>query len=116
MENIVGKKGYKKSGFFEGLVGVIEQCNTEGFEHLYRLVFDNGGSVVASENDIEVVHEIILTDWEYTCSDGCCYEYGTELIIDSYIITRNFDMDTELFKEILNAFEIKFVLKFESEN
>lgn len=23
--------------------------------------------------------EIELEDWEYTCGDGCCYMYGTEL-------------------------------------
>lgn len=113
--DIVGKRGYKKSGFYEGLVGDIEKSTVEGFEHLYKIVFEDGSGVITSANDVEIVHEIILTDWEYTCSDGCCYEYGTELVIDNYIVTRNFDMDVDLFKEILNRIGIAYKLKFESE-
>ena len=26
--------------------------------------------------------KIELVDWEWECGDGCCYESGTELIID----------------------------------
>lgn len=26
--------------------------------------------------------KITLRDWEYTCGDGCCYEYGTQILID----------------------------------
>lgn len=24
-------------------------------------------------------HKIVLTDWDYTCGDGCCYTYGTSI-------------------------------------
>lgn len=46
--NIVGMKGYKKSGFLEGLVGTIEKSNTVGFEHLYTIKFTDGSGVLAS--------------------------------------------------------------------
>lgn len=26
--------------------------------------------------------DIKLRDWDYTCGDGCCYDYGTELLIN----------------------------------
>ncbi|HID0815760.1 TPA: hypothetical protein ACXNW8_001370 [Clostridium botulinum] len=114
--DIVGKKGYTKSGYYTGLVGDIKKCTIEGFEHLYTVRYEDGSDAVTDKNDIEVVHEIIITDWEQSCSDGCCYEYGTELIIDDYIVTRYFDMDIEMLKAILKALGIEFVLKFESEN
>lgn len=114
--NIVGKKGYTKSGYYAGLVGDIGKCTVEGFEHLYTVIYEGGSGTVTDKNDIEVVHEIIVTDWEQNCSDGCCYEYGTELIIDDYVITRYFDMDIEILRAILKALEIKFVIKLESEN
>lgn len=25
---------------------------------------------------------IELRDWDYTCGDGCCYDYGVELVIN----------------------------------
>ena len=25
---------------------------------------------------------VTLRNWDYTCSDGCCYDYGVELIIN----------------------------------
>lgn len=26
--------------------------------------------------------KITLKEWDYTCGDGCCYEYGTQILID----------------------------------
>jgi len=40
--SIVGLRGCKRSGFFAGLVGVIKESDVRGFEHLYRIVFENG--------------------------------------------------------------------------
>lgn len=54
---VVAMKGYKKTGFFEGLIGEVEKCNIKGFEHLYRITFDNNTSVIASWDDITTVGE-----------------------------------------------------------
>lgn len=26
--------------------------------------------------------KITLREWDYTCGDGCCYNYGTQILID----------------------------------
>ena len=26
--------------------------------------------------------KITLKEWDYTCGDGCCYKYGTQILID----------------------------------
>lgn len=62
--NIVGMKGYKLSGFYEGLIGIIEKSNTEGFEHLYRIKFGDGSGVLASWDDIATIAESKLTTYE----------------------------------------------------
>ena len=113
--NIVGMRGFKKTGYGAGLVGTIEKCDMKEFSHLFTVRMEDGSGFVTSENDIEIIHEIVLTDWEYHCTDGCCDEYGTELLIDNYIVTRYFDMDTDLLIEILNKLGIRYELKFETE-
>ncbi|GAB6153681.1 hypothetical protein JCM17380_24310 [Desulfosporosinus burensis] len=56
--DIVGKKGYKKTGYFSGLIGTIAKGDgVVGFEHLYKIVFKNGSAVMASKKDIQVIEE-----------------------------------------------------------
>ena len=55
--SIVGLRGCKRSGFFAGLVGVIKESDVRGFEHLYRIVFENGASVMAALNDIQITND-----------------------------------------------------------
>ncbi|MFT8313313.1 MAG: hypothetical protein ABF633_03545 [Clostridium sp.] len=55
MENIIGKKGFKKTGFYAGLIGVISKSDWEGFEHLYKITFKYGGSVLTNIDDIQIV-------------------------------------------------------------
>lgn len=44
--------GYKRSGYFEGLVGEITNCDIKGFEHLLRITFKSGASVLAAHKDV----------------------------------------------------------------
>lgn len=53
MDELIGKKGYKKTGFFAGVVGTIERSDLA----LYRIVFSNGSSVGARKEDIELVED-----------------------------------------------------------
>lgn len=56
--NIIGKKGYKKTGHFSGLVGTIEKEDGRmGLKNLFVIRFKNGGGVVASEKDIQLIEE-----------------------------------------------------------
>lgn len=32
---------------------------------------------------------IELVDWDHTCSDGCCYSWGTELYINGEEVHHN---------------------------
>ena len=38
---------------------------------------------------------IILEEWDYTCGDGCCYNYGTTLKVDDIEITNYSDDNIE---------------------
>ena len=46
-------------------------------------------------------HTIELKDWDWECGDGCCYDYGTELIIDGVSLSKHFDTCNGAFPEIL---------------
>ena len=47
-------RGYKKSGFFKGLIGDVTNCDIKGFEHLYRITFKGGASVITAFDDMEL--------------------------------------------------------------
>lgn len=34
--------------------------------------------------------EIELKDWDYTCGDGCCYLYGTELTLNGEVCDNQY--------------------------
>ena len=38
---------------------------------------------------------ITLNDWASECSDGCCYDYGTELYVNGEMITTQADHNLE---------------------
>jgi hypothetical protein len=55
--NIVGRKGYKMKGYFEGCVGTIEICTCKGFEYLYTIRFRDGSGVTVSKEEIVFVED-----------------------------------------------------------
>lgn len=52
---------------------------------------------------MEGKHQIILRDWDFTCGDGCCYDYGTELIVNGEVLTKYFDSNNGDYIEQLQA-------------
>jgi len=38
---------------------------------------------------------IKLVNWDYTCGDGCCYDYGTRLEVDGVEITDYAESNAE---------------------
>lgn len=48
------------------------------------------------------MHTIELKSWDYECGEpGCCYDYGTELILDGESITKYFDTTNGAFSDDL---------------
>ncbi|MGD9678165.1 MAG: hypothetical protein AB7V16_07350 [Vulcanibacillus sp.] len=45
---------------------------------------------------------IKLKPWEYTCSDGCCTEYGLDVFVNDVKVTEYGDQDHILVSSILN--------------
>lgn len=99
--NIIGMKGYKNTGFFQCCVGIIEKCDSKGFNHLYRIIFEDGKSVVAGKDDITVIHDILFRD-----SDS-------SLIINGLPIVKYFQHDITVIMDILRAVGISYHLEFE---
>lgn len=57
-------------------------------------------------------HKVIVKDWQTECSDGCCYDYGTQFVINGEVITEYLDLDVEEVVAILKALKIKFELEY----
>ncbi len=56
MEELIGKKAYKKRGFFGGFIGTIQKSDS-GITP-YKIVFASGSAVgILDERDIEVVKD-----------------------------------------------------------
>jgi len=56
MDELIGKKAYKKRGFFSGIIGVIEKSDS-GITP-YKLVYSNGsGNGFNNLNDIILIEE-----------------------------------------------------------
>lgn len=60
------------------------------------------------------IHEIEYKDWEYTCGDGCCYEYGTNVFINGYQIADT--NDCSLIEEFCKFLGIDIIRKYSDED
>lgn len=50
--------------------------------------------------------KVSLIDWDWTCGDDCCYEYGVDLYIDGEKIDSFPDSDTALEWVLINRFSV----------
>ena len=44
---------------------------------------------LAQEKLCSNICDVIFDDWHYECGDGCCDEYGINLIINGYLVTTD---------------------------
>jgi N-acetyl-anhydromuramyl-L-alanine amidase AmpD len=56
---------------------------------------------------------ITLKDWEHTCGDGCCYDYGQDIYLDGEKLDEQHAEDSE---NALRAVLEKLGYKIEIEN
>ena len=57
---------------------------------------------------------LTLEDWEYTCGDGCCYEYGTDVMINGEkVSTYQISLEQTL-REVLEHLGHKVEIIYES--
>lgn len=54
-ENIIGKRAYKKSGFYAGLIGIID--SKDKIFDSYLIKFKDGSGVYASINDMVILED-----------------------------------------------------------
>jgi hypothetical protein len=52
---------------------------------------------------------IELKDWDYHCADGCCYEYGTKIIVNGVECENEYSGDSvqQAIEFVLNQLNIK---------
>jgi hypothetical protein len=62
-----------------------------------------------------VKHEIILSQWDWSCGDGCCDDYGTELFVNGNSVTRYFNGSVDSLQLIFDALGIDVDIKIEQD-
>jgi hypothetical protein len=58
------------------------------------------------------LNKIVIRDWSYTCGDGCCYDYGREIIVNDGDPISCDSLDVEELKEILTALNIEYEIEY----
>lgn len=58
-------------------------------------------------------HEIVLSQWDWSCEDRCCTDHGTELIVNGKTITRFFNGDVSSLELVLDALGIDVDIRVE---
>lgn len=59
--------------------------------------------------EINYIPKIEIVFVDYSCSDGCCYDYWHELVIDGEVVVKNIENTSysEFVSLILTHFDIK---------
>ena len=55
---------------------------------------------LSQEKLMSGICDVTFEDWHYQCDSGCCDEYGTNLIINGYLVT-NYCEDTDSVIKVL---------------
>ena len=61
--------------------------------------------------------EIVLNEWDYTCGDGCCYDWGVDVIVNGEEMEhKNEDTETIL-RQVLEhlGYEVDIIRKHNGE-
>ncbi len=56
---------------------------------------------------------LTLKDWEYTCGDGCCYEWGTDVMINGERVSTYQSNLEQTLREVLEHLGHKVEIIYE---
>ncbi|WP_440110162.1 hypothetical protein [Paenibacillus sp. QZ-Y1] len=58
------------------------------------------------------MNKIVVREYYYSCSDGCCSEYGTELFVNEKLVGTFTDVDEDVVRNLLEALNVEFELEY----
>lgn len=58
------------------------------------------------------MNKILIREYHYSCSDGCCGEWGTELILNEELVGTYTDIYIDVVKDLLEALDVEFELEY----
>ncbi|PIH59097.1 hypothetical protein [Paenibacillus sp. LK1] len=61
---------------------------------------------------MKLLNKIVVRDYHYSCSDGCCSEWGTELIVNEKLVGTFTDVDEDVVRNLLEALNVEFELEY----
>lgn len=59
-----------------------------------------------------MVNKIVVREYYYSCSDDCCGEWGTELIVNDGMAGTYTDVDMDVVRNLLEALNVEFELEY----
>lgn len=58
------------------------------------------------------MNKITFRNWSYTCGDGCCGDYGTEILVNGVPVTGEYaDTTVDELAAILNAMQVPYEIE-----
>lgn len=59
------------------------------------------------------MNKIVIQDYHYSCSDGCCDEYGSNLYVNGKEVGTYSEIDENMLEDVLREFGIEAEVKHE---
>ncbi|MGE6665002.1 hypothetical protein [Paenibacillus xylanexedens] len=58
------------------------------------------------------MNKIVVREYYHSCSDGCCSEWGIELIVNEKLVGTYTDVDMDVVSDLLKALDVEFELEY----
>lgn len=58
------------------------------------------------------MNKIVIRDYYYDCPEGCCGNYGTEVIVNEKLVGTYTGIDEDVVRDILKALDVEAKVEY----
>ena len=59
--------------------------------------------------------KLTFKDWDYTCGDGCCYDYGTDVFVNGEEVSTHQSNLEQTLRDVLEHLGYEVEIEYEDE-
>lgn len=60
--------------------------------------------------------KLTLVDWDYTCADGCCYDWGTDVFVNGEEVSTYQSSLEQTLRDVLEHLGYEVEIEYEDYN
>ena len=57
------------------------------------------------------INKIIIREWSHTCGDRCCYNYGTDVIVNDKDLGTFNSVEQDVLEQVLSALGVEYEIE-----